>query len=64
MLIELGTWQHHVPGGSIGTVESLCARREVCLQVVVAGFAHVHTIGDCADDHAALPGRGQSQESR
>eukprot|EP00969_Alexandrium_andersonii_P232181 10252428-Alexandrium_andersonii.AAC.1 len=62
-MAELGTRQHHVAGGCIRAIESLCARWQACLEIVVTRTAHVHPIGDCVYDHAALPGRGQAKES-
>eukprot|EP00969_Alexandrium_andersonii_P103722 4576647-Alexandrium_andersonii.AAC.1 len=60
---ELGTRQHHVAGGRVRAVESLHARWQACLEIVVTGATHVHSIGDCVNDHAALPGQGQAKES-
>eukprot|EP00969_Alexandrium_andersonii_P067086 2959031-Alexandrium_andersonii.AAC.1 len=60
---ELGTRQHRVARGCVRAVESLRAQWQMCLEIVITGTAHVHPIGVCVNDHAALPGRGQAKES-
>eukprot|EP00969_Alexandrium_andersonii_P346007 15295285-Alexandrium_andersonii.AAC.1 len=46
-MVKLGTGQRHVTRGG--------AR--------VAGATRAHPVGDCVNEHAALPGRGKTQGS-